>query len=71
MYQSVIYEVDDGRSILFFLRLVVDDVSTAAEAVCDFESWPVGGYVRIDGKRVALFVEAKDVLDTRLVSPGS
>ena len=69
MYVSVVDEVDDGWCTLFLLRLVVDDVGAVAETVSDFESWPFGRYVRIDGKRVALLVEAEDVLDTRLVSP--
>ena len=69
MYESVIDEVDDSRCTLFLLRLVVDDVGTAAEAVGYFESWPIGRYVRIDGEFVALLVEAENVLNTRLVSP--
>lgn len=49
--------------------MIVDLIHTLAETITDRELVPLSGDVGRDGERVALFMEAEDVLDTCLVGP--
>ena len=50
--------------------LVGDEVEGTAVAVADGEGRPVGRHPWVDGEGFAHFVDAEDVLDAGLVSPG-